>query len=575
MKRAFVFRTLLTVFAALLVFGAACALLMQQQYLESKREEIKGIFRTLAVSGTTRDYGTLSKELTEDAADGLHITFLSPGGKILGGGSADPDAEDPLSRPEVGEAQKDGYGEGTRYSQSLKASQFYAAQKMPDGTIVWLAVSLKSLRDHLWRLLPALLAVLLASMAVVPPLVMRMSKGILQPLREIALSLQAVNAGGYGKDLSSPRFEEFAPIVSEINALSQKIAHTLSDLTVERGRINYLLNNMHEGMVVLDGSGRILILNRSAAAFFGAQGSLTGQDLLCLTRIPKITQAAQLALKEEKPSAFDFPSPAAANRILRVSVTPVAKEASGDQSGGVVLLITDVTAVRRSEQIRSEFFANASHELKTPLTSIKGFAELMETGIVDDPEQTKRYLALIRKETERMIGLISDILKLSELESRASETDRQSVSLLMTARKVAESLSLQAQEKQVEIHVEGDDGLLDANPDRMTQLVLNLLDNAVKYNVQGGKVNVFVRSENERVLLTVADTGVGIPPEAQERVFERFYRVDKSRSRRLGGTGLGLSIVKHIVGLYKGEIRLKSELGRGTEIRVSLPARAG
>jgi two-component system phosphate regulon sensor histidine kinase PhoR len=170
-----------------------------------------------------------------------------------------------------------------------------------------------------------------------------------------------------------------------------------------------------------------------------------------------------------------------------------------------------------------------------------------------------------------MIGLISDILKLSELESRASEIDRKSVSLLMIARKVAESLAVQAQEKQVEVRVEGNDGFLDANPDRMTQLVLNLLDNAVKYNVQGGRADVFVRTENDRVILTVADTGVGIPKEAQERVFERFYRVDKSRSRRLGGTGLGLSIVKHIVGLYKGKIRLRSEPGKGTEITVTLP----
>jgi two-component system phosphate regulon sensor histidine kinase PhoR len=566
-----VLRSLFAVLAALLVFGSLCAWLLQRQYLDDRREEIKSVFRTLTVSGIDGEYGALAKKLSQGGADGLRVTFISPSGKVLGDSAANPDEmENHLSRPEVAAAKKSGYGEDTRYSATVKSRMFYAAERLPDGTILRLAVSMESLSDHVWSLLPALLAAMLLAIAIVPPLVMRMSKSILKPLQEIVLSLQTLNAGGYGKDLSPPRYEEFVPIVDEINTLSRKISHTLSDLTVERRRIRYLIDNMTEGMAVLDNAGRILILNRSAASFFGAKGDLVGQDLLCLTRDPKITGAAQLAMREGKASVFDLPA-TVEKRLLRISVTPVAKEKGMDQSGGIILLITDVTAVRRSEQIRSEFFANASHELKTPLTSIKGFAELMETGIVNDPAQTKRYLELIRQETERMIGLISDILKLSELESRASEIDRKSVSLLMIARKVAESLAVQAQEKQVEVRVEGNDGFLDANPDRMTQLVLNLLDNAVKYNVQGGRADVFVRTENDRVILTVADTGVGIPKEAQERVFERFYRVDKSRSRRLGGTGLGLSIVKHIVGLYKGKIRLRSEPGKGTEITVTLP----
>ncbi len=575
MKRAFVFRTLLTVLAVLLLFSTASILIMQRQYREDKREEIRGIFRAVsAFSVTEEEYPSLSKKLSGSSPDGLRVTFISPSGKVLGDSAADASGmENHLSRPEVSSALKSGYGEDTRYSKTMKANLFYAAEKLPDGSVLRLSVTLESLSDYILNLLPALLAALFLAMAVVPALAVNLSNSVLQPLREIAASLQSINAGKYGKGLSEPRFEEFAPVVSEINELSHKIGCTLSDLTAERNRIHYLLNNMTEGMAVLDSTGRILILNRSAASFFGAQGDLTGKNLLCLTRVPKITDAARLALKEGKASAFDLPSPVDSRSILRISVTPVAKEESGDHSGGVILLITDVTAVRRSDQIRSEFFANASHELKTPLTSIKGFAELMETGIVDDPKKTKRYLGLIRQETERMISLISDILKLSELESRTSETDRQSVSLLMIARKVAESLSLQARDKQVTVRVEGDDGFLDANPDRMTQLVLNLLDNAVKYNVAGGSADVYVRSEKDRVILTVADTGVGIPPEAQGRVFERFYRVDKSRSRKMGGTGLGLSIVKHIVGLYKGEIHLKSKPGRGTEITVSLPVR--
>jgi two-component system phosphate regulon sensor histidine kinase PhoR len=228
--------------------------------------------------------------------------------------------------------------------------------------------------------------------------------------------------------------------------------------------------------------------------------------------------------------------------------------------------------VRRTEQIRSEFVANASHELKTPLTAIKGFAELIRSGMIKNPQKESEYLSLICSETERMIDLINDILHLSELESISEDTGESNVSLLAIAEKVRESLSIQAEGKDVTVTVSGDAGILNANPDRLTQLVLNLLDNAIKYNRSGGSVSVIVRQLRNAVTLTVSDTGIGIPPEAKDRVFERFYRVDKSRSRKIGGTGLGLSIVKHIVSLYHGRIDLKSEVGKGTVIEVTIPS---
>ena len=300
--------------------------------------------------------------------------------------------------------------------------------------------------------------------------------------------------------------------------------------------------------------------------FFGVKENPKGENLLKLTNAPHIVKSAQNAAENDMSETFDSVS-YDGSKILQLFVNPV----TGNENGGVIILVTDVTATRKAEQIRAEFVSNASHELKTPLTSIKGFAELMESGIITDHEKISKYLSLIRSETERMIIIISDILNLSELESLEKDTGKTQVSMLAVAGKAAESLSIQAGEKNVTITVSGDNGILEANPNRMAQLVINLIDNAVKYNLDGGSVIVTVRQHDDSVSLTVADTGEGIPPESIGRVFERFYRVDKSRSRKMGGTGLGLSIVKHIVGLYKGKINLKSKIGKGTVVKVTLP----
>jgi two-component system phosphate regulon sensor histidine kinase PhoR len=278
--------------------------------------------------------------------------------------------------------------------------------------------------------------------------------------------------------------------------------------------------------------------------------------------------AAQQAVGAGTHSAFDIRM-ADGERVLQAIVSPAGSRTAA--GGGAIVLITDVTAVRRAEQIRSDFVANASHELKTPLTSIKGFAELMESGIISDPQQSAKCLEHIRKETDRMIGLIDDILKLSELESVVSDTGRSRVGLKLIAQRAADSLDIQAREKGVSVDVTGSTGMLSANPDRMFEVVLNLVDNAIKYNRPGGKVGVDISETDSEVTLRVADTGVGIPEESKERIFERFYRVDKSRSRREGGTGLGLAIVKHITELYKGHITLDSKLGEGTTVTVVLP----
>ncbi len=570
MKRAFVLRSLIAVTAALVIAGIVSAFIMQRQYLANRQAELRELMNTISITVNTSDYRSLAKKFSGLSPNTLRVTFIAADGRVLGDSEANPDTlENHKGRAEIEAAIKTGYGEEIRHSSTLNCDMLYTAKRLSNGIILRLSVTLKSVYDHIWSLIPALLTGALAALACTPFLAWKMANGVVKPFGEVAESLANINAGGYGTDLAEPEYRELVPIVRQINTLSDKIADTLAELTSERRRISLLLDNMKEGLVVLDHSQQILLINRSACEFFSVAEKPVGKNLLCLTHIPHIAESAETAVKTGKSDFFDLNAPDG-RKILQIIVNSV----SGTEScadNGVILLITDVTVIRRSEQIRSEFVANASHELKTPLTSIKGFSELLESGLVSDPKKESQYLAMIHKETERMIGLISDILKLSELESVTEDTGKSTVSLLAIAQKVKESLSVQASEKNITVSVSGDAGVIDANPDRMTELTLNLIDNAIKYNRPEGYVEVLVAEQKDSVFLMVSDTGIGIPPEAQERVFERFYRVDKSRSRKIGGTGLGLSIVKHIVGLYKGKIILSSEMGKGTKIKVILP----
>jgi two-component system phosphate regulon sensor histidine kinase PhoR len=421
----------------------------------------------------------------------------------------------------------------------------------------------------IWVLVSFTLIILVLSLVYLVAASDSLEKRLLKSVKMVVLSLKGIAGGSYITAATDPLYAQLTPEITEMNTLTLNISDKLRELTAERDRIVATLDNMSEGLVVLEISLNITLINKSAMEFFGVKEELKGQNILRLTHMPKTIEAARKAVRSGKHTAVDIKS-AKDDRILQIFINPIHGDEQNLQSGAI-MLVTDVTGVRRAEQIRSDFVANASHELKTPLTSIKGFTELIESGIISDSEKISRYLALIRQETERMIELINDILKLSELEAIVSDSGRAQISLKLIAQKITESLALQAQAKDVNIVVSGDMGMLTANPDRMTEVMLNLVDNAVKYNNPGGRVEVHITQGVETVILTVSDTGMGIPEDSQERIFERFYRVDRGRSRKQGGTGLGLAIVKHITELYKGTIALESKLGKGTTIKITLP----
>jgi two-component system phosphate regulon sensor histidine kinase PhoR len=340
---------------------------------------------------------------------------------------------------------------------------------------------------------------------------------------------------------------------------------TIEALEAERNKLNFLLDKIGQGIIVTDADLNIVYVNRSAYLSSAFRPAENARLLTDITDDSQIISSVHACILTKTAQTYDLDSAENDGKIYSISVSPVAGEWIAN---GAILIITDVTHFRQAEQIRREFFANASHELKTPITAIMGFSELLGAGLVDDMSKVYEYVGRIQKQARNMSGIINDILRLSSLEEKRDAPAPVLLNLQQVSVEAAAVLATEAEKKNVTIHVDAKDTYIDAQRDDIWQLILNLLDNAVKYNIEGGRVDLIVYPENDDAVLIVKDTGIGIPAQDLPRVFERFYRVNKGRSRSIGGTGLGLSIVKHIVARYRGELSLQSNLSVGTEFTI-------
>ena len=377
------------------------------------------------------------------------------------------------------------------------------------------------------------------------------SKRILKPINEIDLD----------RPLEDTEYEELSPFISKINAQQRRINHQIAELRASRREFETISENMSEGLLLTDTKGHILTHNSSVKRFFGVQDDINGQNILTVNR----SEVFREVFDNIREGRHYESTVTLSGMCCEVTANPVFDE-TGAPCGAVILVI-DVTEKEKREKLRREFTANVSHELKTPLTSILGISDMLKNGIVA-PDDIKGFGADINKEAERLLSLVNDIIKLSELdegEPRETET----VDLYKTANEVALSLAPIAKNNGVAITVTGESAEITAGESLIFEMLYNLCDNAVKYNKENGAVTVNVGNKDGAAFVSVKDTGIGIAPEHTERVFERFYRVDKSRSKQSGGTGLGLSIVKHIAASFGGKITLNSTLGEGTEITVT------
>ena len=491
--------------------------------------------------------------LSQLTADRCRLTWIAADGSVLYDTRTDAESlENHASRAEVSQALATGTGESTRYSSTLMEKTMYYAQRLADGTVLRISISRATVGMIAVGMIQPLLIVLIVALIFSGLLARRLSRRIVDPLNSLDLE----------HPLDNDAYEELSPLLKRIHRQHVEIQTQLRELHERTDEFTQITGSMREGLVLLDEHGSILSINAAAQALFGADAQCVGRDFLTIERSHEISAAIQAAVA-------DGHSEVRAERAGRVYQFDISRITSDGKFLGTVILAFDITEQEFAERNRREFTANVSHELKTPLQGIIGSAELIENGMVK-PDDLPRFVGHIHDEAARLVTLIDDIIRLSQLdEGDAMPTEP--VDLLAVSQEAAENLHDAAAARSVTVGVTGQPAVIPGVRRLIYEIVYNLCDNAIKYNRGGGRVDVTVAADADGSSITVADTGIGIAPEHQGRVFERFYRVDKSHSKASGGTGLGLSIVKHAVQYHHGRIELESTPGMGTTIRVVFP----
>ena len=502
-------------------------------------------------SAAVEDGGT--DYLARLTADRYRLTWIAADGSVIYDTKTDAESlENHASRAEVSQALTTGTGESTRYSSTLMEKTMYYAQRLDDGTVLRISISRATVGMIAVGMIQPLLIVLIVALILSGLLARRLSRRIVDPLNSLDLE----------HPLDNDAYEELSPLLKRIHRQHVEIQTQLRELREKTDEFTQITGSMREGLVLLDEHGSILSINAAAQTLFGADAQCVGRDFLTIERSHEISAAIQAAVT-------DGHSEVRAERAGRVYQFDISRITSDGKLLGTVILAFDNTEQEFAERNRREFTANVSHELKTPLQGIIGSAELIENGMVK-PDDLPRFVGHIHAEAARLVTLIDDIIRLSQLdEGDAMPTEP--VDLLAVSQEAAENLHDAAAARNVTVSVTGQPAVLPGVRRLIYEIVYNLCDNAIKYNRGGGRVDVMVAADAGGSSITVADTGIGIAPEHQSRVFERFYRVDKSHSKASGGTGLGLSIVKHAVQYHHGRIELESTPGTGTTIRVIFP----
>lgn len=486
--------------------------------------------------------------------DNYRITWIDRDGRVIYDSNSDTtEMENHLEREEIKAAFKNGYGESSRYSNTLMERSLYSARLLPDGTVLRLSTAQSSILMILLGMAQPIAVIAFIALGLSVFLASRLAKAIVKPLNELNLD----------DPLSNDDYDELSPLLNRIERQQRQIKMQYAELQRKQAEFNAVTSDMNEGIILLNKTGDVLSLNKAAKKFFTFDTDCIGRNILKLKNNMKI----QKLIKKASEGAASEKKIHTEKGEYQLNASPVISE---DEVSGIVLLLFDVTEKEKAEHIRREFSANVSHELKTPLHTISGCAELMKNDMVRS-EDIPKFSEQIYTEAQRMIALIEDIIRLSHLDEGAEDMKREKVDLHSIAKEVAISLEDKANMADVTVDVTGSSAVLYGIPQLLHGIIYNLCDNAIKYNQQGGSVSIDTKTDVNSVILTVADTGIGIPEEHRKRIFERFYRVDKSHSRAVGGTGLGLSIVKHAASLHNANISVQSIVDGGTTVTVIFP----
>lgn len=487
-------------------------------------------------------------------AEDYRVTWIAADGEVLYDNYGDESAmENHLLREEVREAVKYGFGESERTSSTLEERALYAAQRLEDGSIIRLSIAQSSILTLILGMLQPICTVFTIALILSLVLAYRLAKNIVEPLNKLNLD----------EPLKNENYDELAPLLRRIAWQQKELSKKSSEIQNRQNEFETVTDSMNEGLVLMNYKGTILSINEAAARLLDAGHESVGKNILAINRNRELQEILSKALAGETAQKVVSIN----EGYYQIEGSPVIADGT---ISGMALLIFDVTEQEKAEQIRREFTANVSHELKTPLHTISGYAELMKAGIVKS-EDVPKFASKIYGEAQRLTQLVEDILNLSHLDEGAEGMKRMEVDVYALCEETIKSLETEAESADVKLSFVGERGIVNGIPQLLASIVYNLCDNAIKYNKEGGRVDVLVANKDSEVIVSVKDTGIGIPPEHLDRIFERFYRVDKSHSKDVGGTGLGLSIVKHAVKIHDAKVDIKSTVGEGTIITVTFP----
>lgn len=540
--------------AAVILTSSLVLSVVYYHSFQNMQEIVKGEAQVVAAGIEVGDETYL--DLVADVKN-IRITRIQLDGTVIYDNVADTNnMENHLDRPEI-QAILNGlsYGEDSRISETVGEQTFYHAIKMSDDTIIRVALTTDSALGELYNAMPSIILTIVIVLIFTFLLSNRMTKAIVEPIYKIDPKHPEC----------TPPYEELEPLMSRLMHQNKTVKRQLRSLTAKQEEFNTLSENMDEGLLLVGENAEIFSINTAACKMLG--GNLNkewaGQHLLVLSRDMELQKLVKKALNGKKDEAIFKKG----DKQYEMIASPIALEY---KSYGALVLFMDVTEKRQAEELRREFSSNVSHELKTPLTSISGYAEMMASGMVR-PDDIQMFAKRVHDEAKRLLELIEDIMKLSRLDEGGIMPDPILIDLPNTVKITGERLAMTAKQKNVIVTTETENSQILGVPGQIAEMIYNLSENAVKYNRDGGTVHIKCEQTSLGAIVTIADTGIGIPEDAQSRIFERFYRVDKSRSKDTGGTGLGLSIVKHIATLHNAKINLDSEVGVGTTITIQFP----
>lgn len=546
-----IFRSIVIVAASVLLASLVIISSCFYEYFgRLQRQEMKD---ELYLAATAVEHG--GEDYLKNISSGhFRLSLIAKDGSVLYDTAADAESlENHGGREEVKQALESGEGESVRYSSTLLQKTIYCAKRLDDGRVLRISVSRATVGAIAMGMISPIIAVGVGALILSGVLASRLAKRIVEPLNKLDLE----------HPLDNDSYEELSPLLSRINKQRAQIAEQLAELRHRTDEFEQVTGNMKEGLVLIDTNENVLSINSAARNIFSAAEDCIGKSFLTVDRSRDLNAAIHSAFEHGHSEIHSDKN----GHTYQFDISRIDSDGS---AFGAVILLFDITDRENAEKLRREFTANVSHELKTPLQGIIGSAELIESGMVKAADMP-RFVGHIREEAQRLVSLVNDIIRLSQLDEGDSlPTER--VDLLSVAEEAAADLSEAAKARNISLLAEGESVFVFGIKRLLYEVIYNLGENAVKYNVENGNVLISVAKEENSAVLTVKDSGIGIAPEHQSRIFERFYRVDKSHSKASGGTGLGLSIVKHAVQRHGGKIELESEPGKGTTIRVILPA---